>query len=781
MCVFSTRSLRPLVLALGLFASAAFAQTASISGKIETASGQAIAFTDVFILNLNRSTRADENGIYTFTKVPAGTHQLQVSTQNWGNKFHEATVTEGQELTLNFVFDITIHEDFLVTATPNRKSISDVAQAVSVLNEQDLLEKAEPTLGATLDKEPGVHSSYFGPGSGRPVIRGLGGDRIRVMEGGLDTGDASTVSADHAVSIDTLTTERIEILRGPATLRYGSNAVGGAINLIDNRIPEFLPTSPITGEVELRGNSVADERTGGVLLQGAIQKLAWHVDYAQRDTDDYEIPGHSEIEPEEDEIASGILENSSLDSKKGALGLSFITDRGFLGASFTKFDTNYGIPGHGHEHGHEEKRKAEGDEEEEEEIIRIDLDQRRFDLRGGLNLVSGPLQTLNFRYGQTDYEHVELEGSEIGTTFLNETKEARMELVQGNLGVFSSGAIGIHYKHRDFEAIGEEAFVPPNKTDQYALFLYEEVGRESWNLSAGLRFERQDTEGSFIEHHHEDEVGEEGEEHEDGEEGEEVEFISRNDDGVSFSLGAVLLKDRPYSLALSLTHTERAPTPEELFSNGPHLATQSFEVGNPNLSEETSQGANITLRKTTGHVTGELSLFSNRFDNFIYQQFTGEEEDGLPEFVFAQQDADFQGGELHMDITLWHKDPHHLHLELMTDIVRAELDNGENLPRISPQRTRADLEYQQDHFWIKSSVTRTSSQNRIAPFETETGGFTILDLSAGYRFFAGGLSHQVLLKGENLSDEEGRVHTSFLKDQILLPGRNVSLTYRLQF
>lgn len=797
MSVSRVRVLITLLTAMVLSAMPLFAQTGSLSGKISTASGEVIPFADVYVLSINRASRADESGQYQVSDLPAGTYEVQVSTDSWGNKLIDVTIVAGEGTVLDIVFDIQIHEDFVVSATPERKSISDIAQAVSVFNEQDLLEKAEPTIGATLGKEPGIHTSYFGPGAGRPIIRGLGGDRIRVLEGGLGNGDASTVSADHAISADTLTTQRIEILRGPAALRYGSNAVGGAINIIDNRIPEFLPEKPFAGEVELRANSVADERAGAILINGGIKDFAWHIDYSKRDTDNYDIPGRPNLEEEEheeeeegheEEPFTGSLENSDLDTEKSAAGFSIIKDRGFFGVSYTQFDTNYGISGEGHGHGEEEgheedehEEEEEGHEEEEEEVIRIDLTQKRFDFRAGLQLGSETFTDVNFRYGQTDYDHTELEGEETGTVFFNESEEARLELIQGGLGPFTSGSIGLHYKHRDFEAIGEEAFVPPNKTENWALFLYEEIERDTWNLSMGLRADNQSSDGSFLEHHHEEEEEEHEEEEHEEEEGEEAELISRDDDTLSASLGFVALKTSPVSLAVNLTHTERAPTPEELFSNGPHLATQSFEVGNPELKTESSLGANVSLRRTEGRVTGEINVFTNRFDDFIYQRNTGEEEDGLPEFEFAQQDADFHGGEVHLDIELLHTDPHHLQLELMADLVRAELDNGENLPRISPTRYRADLAYNQDFFWARASATRTQSQDRTAPLETATEGFTTVDVSAGYRFFTSGLVHQLLFRGTNLTDEEARVHTSFLKDQILLPGRNFSLIYRLQF
>ncbi|CAM2067259.1 TonB-dependent receptor [Sulfidibacter corallicola] len=805
----------------------------SIKGKVLTETGEPIRQAKTMILDLKRLGKTDTEGSFHFADVPAGTYSLQISSDIFGNRIQEVTVADGQDVDIQVVFDISIHEDLTITATPKRKSVSDVAQAIGVMNETDLQQKMEPTLGETLAREPGVSATSFGAGSSRPVIRGLGGDRIRILEGGIGTGDASNVSADHAVTIDPSTAERVEILRGPASLRYGSNAIGGVVNVIDNRIPEFTASSPLSGSVSARGNSGSDEQAFAVRLNGGVGQFAYHADFSSTETEDYEIPSPPELEGdhedegehEDEEPFNGTLENSALENTKGTLGLSYVTDRGFVGFSVTSYESDYGVPGHGHGHeedGHDHDHEGEeeddheedgheedehGHEGEEEEQVRIDLDQRRIDGRGEIRVDSDFLDVLNMRIGYTDYDHQELEGDAIGTTFENEYLEMRGEVVHKAWGPFTSGSFGVQYNQRDFSAEGAEAFVPANENDTLAVYLYEEMDRGNWSIVVGSRFSRQNsktTEPINRDHDHDhdhdhegeddhDDEGEHGEEddhdhdddddHGDDDDHDEIEgeLFDRDFDGLSASIGFVYGKESDYGFSTNVTYTERAPTPEELFSFGPHLATSAFEIGDPDLKKESSIGLDVQFRKKSGPVTGEISLFTNRFDDFIYEAATGEEADGLDEFAFVQEDAELYGGEAHLDISLLHSDPHHLHLELIYDYVRGELDSSGNLPRITPARFGVMLEYQGDTFWVRTEARVTEDQDDVANLETATEGYTFYNASAGYRWFVGSTLHQFLLRGNNLTDEEGRNHSSFLKDRVLLPGRNVTLSYQLKF
>ena len=737
--------------------------TGNLAGRVTTLDGQPVAAAEVRVVELNRRRNVEADGTFRFDGIPAGSYLVEAVSRNLGSAVDRVTVTAGATAELTLALDLTMHSDeILVTASPDVRSRYEVAQPTSVMSREELQERLQPTLGETLSHEPGVTSTFFGQGASRPVIRGLGGDRIRVLDSGVGAGDASTTSPDHAVSIDPLSAERIEVLRGPATLLYGSSAVGGVVNVIDNRIPDERPGEAFGGTVELRGGTVADERGGFGQLGGGVGRFAWHVDFLKRQTDDYEIRGFAESlairqaegeEEEEGEEAFGSVPNSATETESGAVGFSYVGDHGFLGASVSGLDTLYGIPGGAHGHG-------EGEEgEEEEEAVRVDLEQRRYNLRGSVTRPFGLFRGANLRFGVTDYEHRELEGEEIGTRFLNDSWEGRIELLQNPVGSLT-GSIGFQALNRDFEAIGEEAFVPPTRTGSWAVFAFEELERGPWRFQFGARYETQDVTAD---------VDTEG-------------TRDRSLSGVSGSLGVVYRAGDDYSLGVSLARSTKLPNAEELFSNGPHIATRAFEIGDPDLDEETSLGVDVTLRKSNGPLTGELTFFANQFDDYIFEQATDGEEDGLRVFQYVQRDAEFYGAELAGVWEMFHGEPDHLDLEFGADFVRAELrDTGEALPRIPSRRYRLGLHYRGNRISGRVEGVRVEEQDRVGRFETPTEGYTLLNASVGYRFLTNAAVFDVLLRGTNLMDEEARSHVSFLKDFAPLPGRDVSLSLRVTF
>lgn len=759
------------LLALLMYKGIAQAQTTPpargiIEGRVATSDGGVVEDAEVLVAELRRRTLVSADGTFRFEGVPAGTYLLEAISARYGNAVDRVTVPAGGTVQVELSVDLTVHRDeILVTASPDVRSRYEVAQPTSVMSREELQERVQPTLGETLSNEPGVTSTFFGQGASRPVIRGLGGDRIRVLDSGVGAGDASTTSPDHAVSIDPLSAERIEVLRGPATLLYGSSAVGGVVNVIDNRIPDELPGEALGGTFELRGGTVGDERGGFGQLGGGLGRFAWHVDFLKRETDDYEIPGFAESRAvreaeeegeEEGEEVFGFVPNSATESESGAVGLSYVGDHGFLGVSVSGLDSLYGIPGGAH--GHQGEGDEGGEAEEEEEApVRIDLEQRRYDLRGSVTRPLGIFRGMNVRFGVTDYEHKELEGAEVGTVFLNESWEGRVELLQNALGPLS-GSIGFQALNRDFEAIGEEAFVPPTQTESWAVFAFEELERGPWRFQLGGRYENQDVTAET-----------EGANH-------------RSLSGMSGSLGVVWQADEDYSVGVSLARSTKLPNAEELFSNGPHIATRAFEIGDPNLEEESSLGIDVTLRKSNGPLTGELTFFTNRFDDYIFEQATGDEEDGLQVFRYVQRDTEFQGAELAGVWELFHGEPDHLDLEFGADFVRAELrDTGEPLPRIPPRRYRLGLHYRGDRVTGRIEGVRAEEQDRVSQFETPTEGYTLLNASVGYRVLTNVAVYDLLLRGTNLTDEEARTHVSFLKDFVPLPGRDVSLSLRVTF
>lgn len=726
-----------------------------IEGRVVSSTGEPAQDATVTLINVRRRSPVDAAGTFSFGQLPPGDYLIEARSPRYGIVTERIRLAAGETARRDLVLDLLFHaEPITVTTAPGARGLDEVAQPVQVIGGRELAAQREPTLGETLAGEPGVSSTYFGPGASRPVIRGLGGDRVRILEGGIGSGDASSTSPDHAISHDPLSTERIEIVRGPGTLLYGSSAIGGVVNVIDDRIPRYALETPLTGTVELRGGTVADERSGAASLSGGLGALAWHLGGLARETDDYAIPGFAEEahEDEEQEGVRGLLANSAIETRNLSGGVSVVGQAGFLGVAFTRFDDTYGIPGHGHEP--EELAPAQG----EEEVVTIDLDQRRFDLEGELNRPVGAFSGLRLRLGTADYEHVELEGAETGTVFTNEAWEARLEAPHRPWGDLT-GALGLQLSGRDFVAIGEEAFVPPTDTDVWAVFAFEELTAGSARLQAGLRFERQKIAA----------VPEAG-------------AVERTLDGISASAGVVWSPAPAWSVSGSLARAVKLPNAEELFSNGPHLATNAFEIGDPDLDNETSVGIDLGIGRTEGRVTGELSFFLNRFSDFIFERRTGEIEDGLDVFRYTQDDARFTGAEAHVDVELLHDEPHHVALELIGDYVRAELvDEDEPLPRIPPVRLGVGIHYQGDALWGRVETRRVTEQDRVAPLEEPTEGYTFLNATLGYRFFSGGLVHDLILRGSNLTDAEARNHVSFLKDVAPLPGRDLSLAYRLSF
>lgn len=749
------RHARAFVLFLSIFVSSlAAAQTATIVGRVYDPQAQPVADATVTLIELRRSIPTSADGSFRFENVPPRHYHIRAESPRLGSTIGEADVKAGETRTVEVVIDPLVHsEEIVVTASADSRRESEVYQPVNVLSAEELAARLRSSIGETLAQEPGVSSTSFGAGASRPVIRGLGADRIRVLEEGVGTGDVSNISPDHAVSVDPASAEQIEIVRGPATLLYGSNAVGGVVNVISSRIPSVATADPLTGSVDLRYGSAAEEKSTSAVLGGGLGSFAWHADLTLRDTNDYEIPAPAD--PDDDpEHFRGVLENSALSARSATVGGSWIGDRGFIGASITQLDTNYGVPGHMHHE--EEGEHEEGEEEEEEEPgVRIDLDQRRFDVKGELASL-GIFDRVRVRLGVTEYEHEELEGEEIGTRFTNDGFEGRLEANHRPLGRVS-GTWGVQVTSNDFFAAGEEAYIPPNQSVANAVFAYEEIRGETVDVQFGARYEHQSVEV----------------------ENDTVE--GRHFEGLSGSIGGIWRVAEGSVVALSLARAVRLPTATELYANGPHAATSQFEIGNPLLNEETSLGLDLAFRRTVGRFRGEVSIFNNEFDGYIYDAPTGAEEDELPVFQFLQRDARFRGVEVVTHTHLLSRGESHLELDLGADYVRATLDGGENLPRIPPLRAHVGLKMHGGPLTGMVELRRVFEQDEVAAYETTTDGYTFLNAHVGYRFFFANTIHDVLLRGTNLTNELARTHVSPIKDRAPLPGRDLTLSYRLVF
>ena len=641
------------------------------------------------------------------------------------------------------------------------------SQSIEILAGDDLTNAAAATLGETVAFLPGIRNGFFGPAAGRPVIHGLAGPRVKATQDRIDTLDVSVTSADHAVTVEPFIANSVTILKGPSVLLYGSGAIGGVVDTDTGRIPTKLPEDGIEGRAEARFTDNSDGVVGAFRLDGkAGESVAWHIDVFGKDADPYDIPGEifsdqfiaaSGEEPEE---GDGTLPASFFDAQGGAIGVSWIGENGFIGASISTTESVYGLVGLGEEEEGEEGEEGEefdGGEEEEEGSAFIDLEQTRIDIEAELRLDEAFFHTINFRLGANDYEHVEFEApGEPGTSFDNEAYEARLLLSHQPVFGFT-GTYGIQVGDRDFSAIGAEAFVPPVDTQNAGFFWVGERQIGKLTIEGGSRIER-------VEHEAETFPGQE--------------FSFTNS---SLSGGLLYQASEQSLFAAQLDLTERAPSPEELFSNGPHIATQSFDIGDPNLDEETSFSLNLSWAYTAENFNVNISLYRIDFDGFIFQGNTGEIEDGFPVLAYFQEDADYTGIDVGADIQLGEFAGGGLDLLLGFDTLEVDLDDGGNLPRIPSDRFTVGLDWQNDVYQAKATFTSQSSQDEVAAFELPTDSYTDLSFLISRKWQVNDSEFSLFLHGKNLGDEEQREHVSFVKDFAPLAGRRFEVGVQFNF
>ena len=725
--------------------AAAQQSTAEVSGRIVAPTGEPVEHAEIRVVGLGRTVDADE-GQFTLI-VPAGSHVLEVTSALLGRAVQRITVAAGEELELRIVLEPVFHaEPIIASVGPDARTQTELYQVTDVLTGRELTAKGRNSLGETLAEQPGVNSTYYGPGSSRPVIRGLQSDRVRILESGVSSGDVSASGPDHAVALEPMLAGQVEIIRGPSTLLYGSSAIGGAVNVIDARIPRAATDHPIRGFAQLQGGSVNEELNGGLSLNGSSDWFAWHAGGLLRNSDDTKIPGAADIhEPDSD--ASGRIENRAVETATGSLGGSYIGDAGYFGLAATTYSTNYGVPGHVHAH--------EEPETGEEEGVQIDLDQLRFDLEGAWSFGGSVIRRAKLRAGYSDYQHKELEGEVIGTRFDNRELDSRLEATHAPLGPVR-GTLGLQFGTRDMTAAGIEAFMPDTDTKSFALFAYEEIPVGSLSLGVGARWERG--------------------------ENETVEGEKRDGDGFSTSLGLNWPVSESFTLTFSGSRSTKLPTAVELFADGPHVATGLYEIGDPDLRNEIGYSLDAAAILSQGPVTGQVAGFVNSFDDFIYLAPADSTLEGLTVATFGQTDARFYGFEVSLLVSILHRPGNHLGLTASSDYVHAEeTGSGMPLPLIPPLRWSAGALWEYGQWRATLDLRRTEKQTRVAEYETPTPGYTMLNASVSYAFITGAVGHEITLRGTNLTNEEARNHISLLKDVAPLPGVDVRLTYRLLF
>jgi iron complex outermembrane receptor protein len=660
-------------------------------------------------------------------------------------------------------------DPFVVNATTVPRSSRDMLNPASVLTGQELDSKRSATIGETLEGQAGIHASAFGAGASRPIIRGFDGPRIRVMESGIGSGDLSADSPDHAVAVEPFFAERIEILRGPSTLLFGSSAIGGVVNVVDRRIPRNRAEDPWSGELLFDYNSSSNGMTGAGFLSGNLDQITVAVSFLKRDFGDYSIPGWAELhdkhetEGEEDhhhdeEVPTGVLENSFSKLKTGSAGVSWFPENGTrVSLVWIGSDSQYGVPGHEHQYA-----EHEGDEdhdelghEEGEDSVWINLKHTSWDFEFEHPIRGAWIETVEGRVRYVNYEHQEMEGDALGTAFANELWEARFTASYA-IQDTHPGTLGTQITYMDSSADGEEALMPPSQTRDSSLFILQEWAFNRLRVEAGLR-------GEYRKINAEDRAGYDGW-------------------ATSVSLGAHYQIGESWSAGLLLNRSQRHPTSTELYADGPHAATRQFEVGDPDLEGETANGIDLSLQFQSAHFDFGVTAFYNDFSDYIYASPTEDVRDGLNVYQFGAVDARFHGMETQGTWHLFHGEKSYFDLGVLFDWVEADIaGSADNLPRIPPARVGLRAVYGQSFWSVRSTCRYAFEQNDTAPFEIPTAAYMdwSVDLSIAFPF--AGSMWNLLVAGENLLDEDIRYHTSPIKDVAPAPGRHIRVSMSVVF
>lgn len=658
--------------------------------------------------------------------------------------------------------------------------VADQFATVTVVPAEELRRAGGATLGDLLLAKPGITGSSFAPGAAsRPIVRGLDNYRVRLQENGLATNDVSEIGEDHGVALDPLAAQQVEVIRGPATLRFGSQAIGGVVNADNNRIPTALPARGISGEVRSAVSSVDNGLEGAVLVDAGRGNVAVHADAYGRSAGDYRIPAYPYLFPEDPAPAVGHRQpNSSQRANGQSLGGSYIFANGFVGVAVSQFDSFYRVPG----------------QEATETNTRIDLKQTKVTSKGEVRLDGGPVDAVRFWLGATDYKHDELadEGGFDGVqqTFKNKAQEGRVEVQLTPFDLHFARlttALGVQASHQKLDAPGAEGgLFDPNKTVTAAAYAFNEFAFSD-TLKAQLagRIESVDVKGAMPDMFVDPTLA-----------------LARDLSFTPKSGALGLLKDLPHGLVASLTgqYVERAPRAGELLSRGVHEATGTFDVGNPDLKIEKAQTVEIGLRKPKGRLRFEATAFYTRFQDFIYRNLTGAtcDEDfaacdptgTVGEFnlaLYSQRDATFRGGEFQAQFDVAPVASGLFGVDMQYDYVRATFSDGSNVPRIPPQRLGGGVYFRDAHWFARVSLLHAFAQTNVADVaETTTDGYNLLKAELSYtkKLAPSDFGAQeviVGIVGNNLLDEDMRNAVSFKKDEVLMPGRGVRAFATVKF
>ena len=738
------------LLMIGLAAPAGAQTGTTLSGKVTQGdNNQPMPGALVVIDELRREVRAGDDGRYVFDGVSPGQYHVGVRAEGYTTKRTEVMVGT-TPATLNLSIDFDLHFAEVLSVSPQPRPQFESYQPTSVLAGQDLAQQLESTIGATLSELPGMAVRSLGPGPARPVIRGLDGDRVVVLEDGQRMGDLSSQSGDHGVPINPAAARRIEVVRGPAALLYGANALGGVVNVITDQIPTEKTTKPAGNFTMDLGSHDKGGAAGDVHVGNG--NFAFHFGGATRQTKNIATP-------------EGEVDNSDSRMMMGQVGAAWTGEKSYLGASYGYDDTEYGIP------------------VVEEGLIRLTPKRHAFSARAGRSEMGGWLQSYRATLGVRRYEHAEMEGDEVGTTFNNDSIESELLLSHRPAGRLV-GSVGGWFLDRQFAATGAEALSPPIGQRSMAAFMYEEVKWSHATVQFGGRVDRTAYEP--------------------------VGTIASTLPGRDFtewsgSLGLLIqpkAANDNFVIAASLARAARAPALEELYFFGPHPGNLSFEIGNPDLEAERGLGFDVSLRGRSNRFEAELTLFRNDIKNFVFRnpisedEFEEREEElderfGVEEeaegghdhgefpFVeFVGRDSVLMGIEAHVDVKLTSQ----LVLESAFDWITAELaDTGDPLPRIPPLRLTTGLKYEKNAFQFGGSVTAVSAQDRVYGDETPTDGAATMRFYGSYSFSRGGVLNTITARLDNATNKLYRNHLNYLKDDLPEIGRSFKVVYTIGF
>ncbi|NJC40920.1 iron complex outermembrane receptor protein [Brevundimonas alba] len=637
-------------------------------------------------------------------------------------------------------------DDVIVTGTPFGIGQRATTIATSVLDEEALAVAPAASLGDLLSGLPGLRSTSFAPGASRPVIRGLTGPRVQVLTNGVGLIDASSVSPDHQVATDPAESNRIEVVRGPATLAYGGSAIGGVINILDGRVPEEQPDGGLDGALSAQTSTVDQGASFAAHADVGLGRFVLHVDGLKKDADDYDIPSPPISQRLSDATGvprdgTGTQSNSFSELEAWDIGGSFVADSGFAGVSYKETDSTYGVVA--------------------EEDVFIQLEQQRFDARGEYRFGAGPFRAIRGSYGQADYTHTEFEAVGVpGTTFASDGHEARLDLIQRDRGGWN-GAVGAQTLSREFSAVGDEAYIPASKIEEAGVYTVQRLDRTGYGFEGGLRYDRRTLTATPLG---------------------TTTGVERAFDNWSASAAAFIRPSRDLFLGLSLARNERAPSEVELFADGLHIATGAYETGDPTLESEKVTTLEGTVHLDRGALRGDLHVYASKYDGFIDARDTGsvfvDGGESFPIFQYVQTGADFRGFEAQLAYDVWTSGDRVVTLEGAADHVDADTDLGP-AARIPPWSLTGRVHYASRPVDLSLEVRRVGEQDDVAAFELPTDGYTMVNLFGAWRPFAD-RNVTLFAEGRNLGDVEAREHASFLKDIAPQPGRNlrVGVNYR---